>query len=143
MAEAPCINSITWPHSRRRSGLPPLQQGSAVEGARSERLRLPPQLHPQPTHPVGQNTTWHREVCGDIGVTPAVHNPVLQQPAVVRAQIPEEGAKVVTSYGLHWADLGHVTGVSVVHLIDGDRVAAPGVSGTSLPARPLPAPEVP
>jgi hypothetical protein len=34
----------------------------------SERLRLPPQIRPQPTHPVRQNTAWHTEVNGDVGV---------------------------------------------------------------------------
>jgi hypothetical protein len=34
-------------------------------------------------HTFRQNATWHSEVCGDVGVSPAVYNPVLQQPAVV------------------------------------------------------------
>jgi hypothetical protein len=34
-------------------------------------------------HPVRQNISGHSEVCGDIGVVPAVYNPVLQQRAVV------------------------------------------------------------
>ena len=40
---------------------PPARSGS-------ERLRLPPQIRPQPTHPVRQNTAWHTEVNGDVGV---------------------------------------------------------------------------
>ena len=76
------------------------------EASAAERLRLPPQIRPQPVHPVHQNIVWHTEVCGDLAVTPAIHNPALQQPAVVCPQILEEGAKVVTSYGLHWGDLG-------------------------------------
>src|ERR1019366_1058736 len=103
------------------------------EGARSERLRLPPQVGPQPTHPVCQSIAWHPEVCGDIAVLPAVYYPALQQPAVVCAQIPEEGVKSVTSHGMHWGDLGQqVTGIPVVHLTDGHRAAvAPWC--TSLP----------
>src|ERR1035437_7591794 len=76
------------------------------EASDSERLRLPPQIRPQPTHPVCQNIVWHPEVNGDVAVVPAVYNPALQQRAVVCAQIPEEVAKSVTSHGLHWGDLG-------------------------------------
>jgi hypothetical protein len=47
------------------------------EASGSERLRLPPQIGPQPTHPVHQNAARHREVCGDVDVTPAVYNPVV------------------------------------------------------------------
>jgi hypothetical protein len=49
--------------------------------------------------------TWHPEVNGDVGVTPAVYDPALQQPPVVCGHIPEEGAKSVTSHGLHRGDL--------------------------------------
>ena len=38
------------------------------EASGSKRPRLPPQVSPQPTHPVRQYTAWHREVCGDVGV---------------------------------------------------------------------------
>jgi hypothetical protein len=34
-------------------------------------------------HPVRQNIAWHSEVNGDIAVSPAVYDSVLQQPAVV------------------------------------------------------------
>jgi hypothetical protein len=34
-------------------------------------------------HPVHQNISGHSEVCGDVGVSPAVYNPALQQDAVV------------------------------------------------------------
>jgi hypothetical protein len=44
-------------------------------------------------------------MCGDIGVSPAVYNPALQQDAVVCPQIPEQGAESVTFRGLHWGDL--------------------------------------
>ena len=57
-------------------------------------------------HPVRQNISGHSEVCGDIVVSPAVYNPALQEATVVRAQIQEEGAKSVTSRGVHWGDLG-------------------------------------
>jgi hypothetical protein len=101
---------------------------SAVEGAQSEflclfasgvasgseRLRLPPQIRPQPTHPVRQRITWHPEVNCDVGVVPAVYDPALQQPAVVVGQIPEEGAKPIRGI-MHRGDLGgHVASVSVV-----------------------------
>jgi hypothetical protein len=51
---------------------------------------------------VNQNTAWHREVDGDVGVVPAVYDPTLQQPAVAWGQFPEKGAKSVTSRGSHW-----------------------------------------
>ena len=38
------------------------------EASGSECLRRPPQIRPQPTHPVRQNTAWHTEVNGDVGV---------------------------------------------------------------------------
>ena len=47
------------------------------EASGSERLRLPPQIGPQPTHPVHQNIVWHPEVNGDIAVSPAVYNPAV------------------------------------------------------------------
>ena len=71
------------------------------EGSGSERLRRPPQICSQPTHPVRQNIAWHPEVNSNIAVTPAVYDPALQQPAVVCPQIPEEVAESVTSHGLH------------------------------------------
>ena len=109
-----------------------------------ERLCPAPQIRPQPTHPVRQYTAWHREVCGDVAVVPAVYNPALQQPAVVCPQILEEVVKSVNSRGSHRGDLGHVTGSSVAHLIDGYRAAvAPGVPCTSLPVMSRPALEVP
>ena len=92
--------------------------------------RLPPQVGPQPMHPVRQNISGHSEVCGDIGVSPAVYNPALQQPAVVRGQVPEEGAKPIRC-SLHCGDLGHVTGGG----------GAPGVTGTSLRLRVVPPPK--
>src|ERR1035437_460901 len=88
-----------------------------------ERLRLPPQIGPQPTHPVRQNIARHSEVSGDVAVSPTVYDPALQQRAVAWVQFPEKGAKSVTSHGLHWGDLGHITGSSVAHLIDGHRAA--------------------
>jgi hypothetical protein len=59
------------------------------EASGSERLCLPPKVGPQPMHPVRQYTAWHREVCGDVAVVPAVYNPALQQYAVVISQIQE------------------------------------------------------
>jgi hypothetical protein len=56
-------------------------------------------------HPVHQNISGHSEVCGDIGVSPAVYDSVLQQPAVVVSQIQEEGAKSIRC-SLHSGDLG-------------------------------------
>ena len=67
----------------------------------SERFRLPPQIRSEPTHPVRQDPAWHPEVNGDVGVTPAVYDPALQQSPVVCPQIPEEVAESVTSHGLH------------------------------------------
>ena len=84
-------------------------------------------------HPVRQNIAWHPEMNSDVGVTPAVYDPALQQDEVVCPQIPEEGAESVTSDGLHWGDL-----------VDHDRrlgrrsestvtgAVAPGVPGTPL-----------
>jgi len=43
-------------------------QFASGEASASERLRLPPQVDPQPTHPVRQNIAWHPEVGGDIAV---------------------------------------------------------------------------
>ena len=74
-------------------------------------------------HPVRQNIARHSEVDGDIGITPAVYNPALQQDAVVCGHILEEDAKSVTSHGLHWGDLGHVTDLSVVAVIAGHPAA--------------------
>ena len=70
-----------------------------------DRLRLPPQFRPQSMHPVLQNISGHSEVCGDVGVSPAVYNPALQQDAVVIVEIPEDGAKPIRG-SLHWGDLG-------------------------------------
>jgi hypothetical protein len=53
----------------------------------SDRLRLSPQVSPQQTHPVRQNITWHREVHGDIAVTPAVYKSAVHQRAVIWGQI--------------------------------------------------------
>ena|ERR1035437_2314380 len=50
---------------------------SCLVASGSERPRLPPQVGPQPMHPVRQYTAWHREVNGDVGVTPAVYDPAL------------------------------------------------------------------
>jgi hypothetical protein len=75
------------------------------EASGFERLRLPPQIRPQPTHPVHQNIVWHPEVNGDIGVLPVLYDPAVQQLAVVVGQIPEEDAASVTTHGLHWRDL--------------------------------------
>jgi hypothetical protein len=69
---------------------------------------------------------------------PAVYDPALQQSPVVCPQIPEEGAKSVTSHGLHWGDLGH----------HGDRRLGPPPGRRSplafpvllFPSGPLPAP---
>ena len=55
---------------RRRAVRAPRPSGS-------KRLRFPPQVGPQPTHPVRQDIVWHPEVCGDIAVTPAVYHPAL------------------------------------------------------------------
>ena len=85
-------------------------------------------------HPVRQNISGHSEVCGDIGVPPAVYDPVLQQPAVVRGQVPEEGAKSVNSYGSHWGDLGGQDDTP-------GQAGFPGV--LFFPSGPLPAPEIP
>jgi hypothetical protein len=85
------------------------------EASGSERLRLPRQVSSQPTHPIRQDIVWHREVCGDVAVTPAVYNPALQQDAIVCGHILEEDAKSVTSHGLHWGDLGR----------DGHQIAVP------------------
>ena len=64
---------------------------------------------------------------------PAVYDPAFQQDAVVNSQIPEEGAKPITSHSSHCGDLGdHETGVSV-RLVAGGRAAfAAGVPGSSL-----------
>ena len=80
------------------------------EASGSERLRLPPQVDPQPTHPVHQNAAGHREVCSDVDVTPAVYKSAVyksavQQRAVICRQILEEGAKSVSSHNVHWGDL--------------------------------------
>ena len=56
-------------------------------------------------HPVRQNIAWHPEMGGDVGVTAAVYDPALQQPAVVRGQVPEEGAKPIRGI-VHQGDLG-------------------------------------
>src|ERR1019366_4626644 len=50
---------------------PPARSGS-------ERLRRPPQVGPQATHPVHQRILGHSEVYGDIGVSPAVYDPAFQ-----------------------------------------------------------------
>lgn len=47
------------------------------EASGSEGLGLPPQIRPQPTHPVRQNTAWHTELNGDVAVLPAVNNSAL------------------------------------------------------------------
>jgi hypothetical protein len=101
---------------------PPARSGS-------ERPRRPPQVGPQPTHPVHQSIPWHPEVYGDVGITPAVNNPAFQQDAVICGQVPEEGAKSVRG-SLHWGDLGG----------QDDTPGQAGFPGTSLPVRPLPAP---
>ena len=71
----------------------------------------------------------------DVGVTPAVYDPALQQDEVVCAQIPEEGAESVHSHGMHWGDLcQQVTGIPARHpgkMVTG-RAWPPGVPGTSL-----------
>jgi hypothetical protein len=85
---------------------PAFQQGSAVEGARSECLRRPPQIRPQPTHLVRQSIAWHPEVNGDVAVAPTVYETAVQQRAVVCPQIPEESPESVTTDGMHWGDLG-------------------------------------
>src|ERR1019366_2685142 len=105
--QGPCLDrrlSSEPPPSKHASPSVPAWSPPARSG--SERPRPPPQVGPQPMHPVRQNISGHSEVCGDIGVPPAVYGPVLQQPAVVRGQVPEEGAKSVNSYGSHWGDLG-------------------------------------
>jgi hypothetical protein len=61
-------------------------------------------------HSVRQNIARHPEVNGDVAVTPAVYDPALQQRAVAWVQFSEKGAKSVTSHGLHWRDLGELTG---------------------------------
>ena len=71
------------------------------EASGSGRLRLPPQIRPQPTHPVRQSIARHSEVNGDVGVVPAVYDPALQEAAVVWGQIQEEGAEAVISHGFH------------------------------------------
>ena len=76
------------------------------EASGSERPRLPPQIGPQPTHPVRQNIARHSEVSGDVAVSPTVYDPALQQRAVAWVQFPEKGAELVTSHGFHWGDLG-------------------------------------
>ena len=75
------------------------------EASGSERLCLPPQVRPQSVHAVRQNIAWHPEVNGDLAVVPAVYYLALQQPAVVRGQVPEEGAKSIRC-GMHSGDLG-------------------------------------
>jgi hypothetical protein len=98
----------------RRLASPSAPACSPPARSGSERPRLPPQVGPQPMHPVRQNISGHSEVCGDIGVSPAVYDSVLQQDAVVRGQVPEEGAKSVRC-SLHSGDLGR----------DGHRAAVP------------------
>src|ERR1035437_4832846 len=116
-AQAATVSPPTWPVMASAALVatavfPPRSAVKAVQSERpclfasgeasgSKRLRLPPQVSPQPTHPVGQNTAWHPQVNRDVGVTPAVYNPALQQAAVVRGQIPEEGVESVTFHGLH------------------------------------------
>ena len=75
------------------------------EASGSGRLRLLPQIGPQPMYPVRQNIVWHPEVNGDIGVLPVLYDPAVQHLAVVVGQIPEEDAASVTTHGLHWRDL--------------------------------------
>jgi hypothetical protein len=53
------------------------------EASGSERPRLPPQVSPQPTHPVRQNVVRHSEVTGDTAVMPAVYNRTLGQRLLV------------------------------------------------------------
>src|ERR1035437_5429349 len=95
----------TWSGLAQRSWSPPrpppfqqprhLKEGqperpcpfASGEASGSERPRLPPQVSPQPTHPVRQYTAWHREVCGDVAVTPAVYKSAVQQRAVIWGQI--------------------------------------------------------
>jgi len=62
----------------------PFASGEALG---SERLCFSPQFGPQPTHPVRQDIVWHREVCGDVGVTPAIYKSAVQQRAVIWGQI--------------------------------------------------------
>ena len=59
----------------RQSEFPCLFASGEASG--SERLRLPPQVGPQPTHPVRQSIAWHSEVDGNVGVTPAVYYPAI------------------------------------------------------------------
>src|ERR1035441_2399458 len=106
------FQSVVWIRSEHRSvflGWPTRAMNGAVPAPRPlgyERLRLPPQIRPQPMHPVRQNISGHSEVCGDIGITPAVYDSAFQQDAVVISQIPEDGAKPVRGI-MHPGDLGH------------------------------------
>ena len=119
------------PPSKKRSPSAPARSPPARSG--SEHLRLPPQVGPQPTHPVRQNISGHSEVCGDIGVSPAVYDSVLQQPGVVRGQILEEGVKSVRGI-VHRGDLG-----------EAGRHSWPGwfPRSTFLALQPLPALDIP
>ena len=104
-AATPTASTAAFPASPAVEGATLASARSPPARSGSERPRLPPQVGPQPTHPVRQNATWHSEVDGDIGVSPAVYDSVLQQPAVVVGQIPKEGAKSVRGI-VHRGDLG-------------------------------------
>src|ERR1035441_6377258 len=96
-------------------------------------------------HPVRQNIVWHPEESGDVAVVPTVYETAVQQLAVVVGQIPQEGAEAVTSHGSHRRDLSRRDRPSRLSVRIGSHRAAvvPSVPGTSLPVRPLPAPEIP
>jgi hypothetical protein len=100
------------------------------------RLRLPPQVGPQPMHPVYQNISGHSKMCGDIGITPAIYDPALQQPAVVNSQIPEEGAKSIRCI-VHWGDLGGQDDTPGQVIAGRRGEGPPGFPGTSLALRSL------
>ena len=115
------------------------------EASGSQRVRLPPQVSPQPTHPVRQYTAWHREVWRRCRRSASRLQSGTPAGCGRLPADPRSGREVGH---FPWLALGrfsdHMTGISVVHLSDGHRAAVGWRSGcTSLPVRPLPAPDIP
>jgi hypothetical protein len=102
-AQAATVSPPTWPVLASAALVatavfPPRSAVKAIQSERpclfasgeasvSQHLRRPPQIRPQPTHPVRQNAAWHPQVNGGVAVTPAVYNPAVQQRAVIWGQI--------------------------------------------------------
>ena len=87
--------------ARRRRSL----QRVCVERPEAFSFPVPSPVRTEPTHPVRQTITRHREMCGNLSVAPAVHDPALQHRAIIRGQVPEEQAKPIRC-SVHRGDLG-------------------------------------